>query len=98
MNAIQNCVFVLIMLLVYFVLGVSELIQNTWGKQSSRKKAPSEASTLPPALPTSPTSARTFSLAESVSQMMGVMSQDEEEDEEELVTQYVSTSECCITH
>ena len=80
------------MLLVHFVLGVSELIQNTWGKQSSRKKAPSEASTPPPALPTSPTS----SLVESVSQMMGVMSQDEEEDEEELVTQYVSTRECCI--
>lgn len=51
----------------------------------------SEGSALPPATPTSPTSGRPFSLAESVSQVMGVMSNDESE--EELDTQYVPTSE-----
>ena len=72
---------------------MSEFIQNTLSKHSAREKAVSEESALPPATPTSPTSAKSFSLAESVSQMMGVMSQDEEE---ELDTQYVPTRKCCI--
>ena len=68
-------------------LDVSALLRNQWNKHSARKKIMSEGSTLPSVMPTSPTYGRPVSLAESVSQVMEVMSQDESE--EELDTQYV---------
>ena len=79
---------------IFYTIGVSELLQNTWNRQSARNKALSKGSALLPAMPTSPTSIRTLSLAESVSQMMGMMSHEEDEKEEELDTQYVPTREC----
>ena len=74
-------------------------MQNTWNMQSARTKVLSEGNGLHPISPTSPTDAKTFSLADSVSHMMGVMAQEEGEgleDDEELDTHYVPTSESCF--
>ena len=69
-------------------------MHNTWSMQSAQTKGLSEGSALHPATPTSPTAAKTFSLVDSVSHMMGVM--EEGLEDEELDTQYVPTSEYCF--
>ena len=69
-------------------------MHNTWSMQSAQTKGLSEGSGLHPATPTSPIAAKTFSLADSVSTMMGVM--EEGLEDEELDTQYVPTSEYCF--
>ena len=69
-------------------------MHNTWSMQSAQTKGLSEGSALHPTTPTSPTAAKTFSHADSVSHMMGVM--EEGLEDEELDTQYVPTSEYCF--